>query len=93
MTITPFEAYQKEIKSSCNTAGELLREAIANVNEQLGAGAAERHPQIVAALVQASALGMIQMPDLKDLDISNLAGAIERLGYEIRNAIIEKGDK
>lgn len=47
--------YEKLADHACMSASDYLFRAIETVNKQMGDGAAERFPQIVAAVMQASA--------------------------------------
>ena len=46
----------EEARAAAKRAADHLKAAVAAVEEALGPGAAARHPEIVAAVVQASAL-------------------------------------
>lgn len=70
------------------TAREYLIYAVANVNDLLGQGSAEKHPEIVAALVQAAAtdyaasmLSHRVVPQLSRITqaIADLQSSVDRL--------------
>ncbi len=91
--------YQKEISMSygdlmgqaSKTARQYLIEAKAHVDDLMGHGAAQKHPELVAALVQASATDYVAamlshrvVPELAMVvqSIDNLAEIVERLGED-----------
>ena len=87
---TEWEAQRaRSIKYASDNAADFLRYAIANVNEQLGEGAAQRFPAVVAALVEASALGMIDIPEPEAVSTLGIEEALVSAGRDIRDALIE----
>lgn len=81
-------SYDDIMKKAHQTAREYLIYAVANVDDLLGQGSAEKHPEIVAALVQAAAtdyaasmLSHRVVPQLSGITqaIADLQSSVDRL--------------
>ncbi len=82
-------SYDDLMKKSHQSAREYLIYAISNVNDLMGDGAAQKHPEIVAALVQAAATDYAAMmlshrvaPQLLSITraIADLQRSVDRIG-------------